>query len=153
VSRPLADRVRAVGPEFVKFGVVGVICLAIDTALAYYFRFSVGLGPNTAKTLSTLLATFVSYALNRAWSFAHRVDEERGHSQDMLLYAVIAAAGLAITWVPITITHYGLTLQGKTAYLVSSTLGTGLATIFRFWAFRRWVFVNDPARAEKAALV
>jgi len=136
-----------------KFLVVGGICFVLDTALSYVFRFEAGLGPNTAKSLATLLATGLSYVLNRLWSLAHRVDEERGHRRDIVAYAVISAAGLAVTWVPISVTAYVLDETGKAAYLVSITIGTGIATVFRYWAFRRWVFVNDPDAAERAALV
>ena len=68
-------------------------------------------------------------------------------------YGVISAAGLVLTWVPISITAYLLDMQGKTAYLVSIVIGTVITTVFRYWAFRRWVFVGDPDAAERAALV
>jgi putative flippase GtrA len=136
-----------------KFLVVGGICFVLDTALSYLFRFEVGLGPNTAKSVATVLATCLSYVLNRLWSLAHRVDEDRGHRRDIVSYGIISALGLALTWVPISITAYVLDEQGKGAYLVSTTIGTALATVFRFWGFRRWVFVGDPDAAERAALV
>ena len=41
------------------------------------FNFQAGLGPTTSKTLSTVIATAVSYVGNRLWSFAHRVDADR----------------------------------------------------------------------------
>ena len=62
---------------------VGGICFVVDTALSYLFRFEVGLGPNTAKSVATLLATVLSYVLNRLWSLAHRVDVERGHRREV----------------------------------------------------------------------
>ena len=136
-----------------KFLVVGGICFVLDTILSYVFRFEVGLGPNTAKSVATILATGLSYVLNRLWSLAHRVDEDRGHGRDIPTYAIISAAGLAITWVPISVTVYLLDQRGKVAYLVAIVIGTAITTVFRYWAFRRWVFVNDPDAAERAALV
>ena len=149
----MLDRLRHLGPELLKFLTVGGICFVVDTALSYLFRFEVGLGPNTAKSVATVLATVLSYVLNRLWSLAHRVDEERGHGRDIVSYGVISAAGLVLTWVPISITAYPLDMQGKTAYLVSIVIGTVITTVFRYWAFRRWVFVGDPDAAERAALV
>jgi putative flippase GtrA len=58
-----------------------------------------------------------------------------------------------LTWIPISITAYLLDQQGKAAYLVSIVIGTAITTVFRYWAFRRWVFVGDPDAAERAALV
>jgi putative flippase GtrA len=149
----MLDRLRHLGPELVKFLMVGGICFVVDTVLSYVFRFEVGLGPNTAKSVATILATVLSYVLNRLWSLAHRVDEERGHRRDIVTYGVISAAGLVLTWIPISITVYLLDERGKVAYLVAIVIGTVITTVFRYWAFRRWVFVGDPDAAERAALV
>ena len=149
----MLERLRHLGPELLKFLTVGGICFVVDTVLSYLFRFEAGLGPNTAKSIATLLATVLSYVLNRLWSLAHRVDEERGHGRDIVSYGVISAAGLVLTWIPISITAYVLDEQGKAAYLVSIVIGTVITTVFRYWAFRRWVFVHDPDAAERAALV
>ncbi len=149
----LTDRLRAVGAELAKFVVVGGFCFVLDTVLAYVFRFSVHLGPTTSKTLSTLIATAVSYVGNRLWSFAHRVDEKRGHGQDITVYAVINVVGLVITLVPVDLAHYILDATSPVAFTVSGIVGTAFATVFRFWAYRRYVFVSGPGLAERAALV
>src|SRR5689334_3892418 len=115
----MLERLRHLGPELLKFLTVGGICFVVDTALSYLFRFEAGLGPNTAKSVATVLATVLSYVLNRLWSMAHRVDDERGHGKDIVSYGVISAAGLVLTWIPISITAYVLDEQGKAAYLVS----------------------------------
>ena len=38
-------------------------------------------------------------------------------------------------------------LRGPLAYNAASFIGTGLGTIFRFWAYRKWVFLA-PAGAS-----
>jgi putative flippase GtrA len=139
--------------ELFKFVVVGGFCFVLDTLLANWFHFGLGLGPTTSKTLSTVIATGVSYLGNRLWSFAHRVDDDRGHGQDMTVYAVINAVGLVITLVPVDVAHYLLGETSKVAFNVSQVLGTLVATVFRFWAYRRWVFAADPDLAERSALV
>lgn len=149
----LTDRFRAVVSELAKFVVVGGFCFVLDTALAYVFRFSVHLGPTTSKTLSTIIAVAVSYVGNRLWSFAHRVDEDRGHGQDISVYAAINVVGLVITLVPVDIAHYVLDLTSPVAFTLSGVIGTAFATVFRFWAYRRYVFVAVPDLAERAALV
>jgi putative flippase GtrA len=157
VLSPLADRVRArlrpVVAELVKFLVVGGFCFALDVALALALRFQVGLGPTTSKALSTIVATAVSYVGNRLWSFRHRVDEDSSHGQDITTYAVINLVGLVITLVPVDIAHYLLDETSPLAFTVSGILGTAVATVFRFWAYRKWVFAAAPELAEKAALV
>jgi putative flippase GtrA len=147
------ERVRHLGPELVKFLLVGGFCFVLDTLLANWFHFGLGLGPTTSKALSTIIATGVSYVGNRVWSFAHRVEDDRGHGQDVSVYAAINVVGLVITLIPVDIAHYLLHETSKLAFNVSQVLGTLIATVFRFWAYRRWVFAHDKDAAERAALV
>ena len=149
----LSDRLRPIAAELSKFVVVGGFCFVLDTVLAYLLRFQVHLGPTTSKTLSTVIATGVSYAGNRLWSFSHRVDDERGHRQDITVYGVINLIGLIITLVPVDIAHYLLSLTSPLAFTLSGVLGTAVATVFRFWAYRKYVFSAAPDLAERAALV
>jgi putative flippase GtrA len=153
VSSPVLERVRPLVAEMAKFLVVGGFCFVLDLVLAYLFRFKVGLGPTTSKTLSTAIATAISYAGNRLWSFSHRVDEDSSHAQDMSTYAVINVVGLVITLIPVDVSHYILSLTSPFAFTVSGIIGTGIATVFRFWAYRKYVFDSDPDLAERAALV
>jgi hypothetical protein len=55
---------------------------------------------------------------------------------------------LIIAEAVIGLTTYGLGLKGPLAYNAASLLGTGLGTIFRFYAYRKWVFL---APAEQPA--
>jgi putative flippase GtrA len=151
--RALVERLRPIASELFKFVVVGGVCFVVDTLLAYLFRFHLSLGPTTSKTLSTIIATALSYVGNRLWSFAHRVDEERGQGQDISVYAAINVIGLVITLIPVDVAHYVLSLTSPLAFNVSGILGTGIATVFRFWAYRRYVFVSSPDLAERSALV
>jgi hypothetical protein len=42
---------------------------------------------------------------------------------------------------------YVMGLRGPLEYNAASFIGTGLGTIFRFWAYRKWVFL-DPENAS-----
>lgn len=145
MSHPLVEKLRPIASELWKFLVVGGFCFVLDVALAYAFRFEVGLGPTTSKTLSTVIATGVSYAGNRLWSFSHRVDSSTGQRQDVMRYVVINFVGLVITLVPVDVAHYVLSETSPFAFNVTQVLGTVVATVFRFWAYRRYVFAHDPA--------
>jgi hypothetical protein len=41
----------------------------------------------------------------------------------------------------IAFTTYGLGLKGPLAYNAASFIGTGLGTVFRWYAYRKWVFI------------
>ena len=142
----VADRLRPLVAELGKFVVVGGFCFVLDTVLANVFHFGVGLGPTTSKALATVIATAVSYVGNRLWSFAHRTDGQPArHGRDAGRYAAINVLGLVITLIPVDVAHYLLGQTGTVAFNVSSIVGTAIATVFRFWAYRRWVFPADPA--------
>lgn len=149
----LPARAKPLAAELGKFLVVGGFCFVLDTVLAYVFRFQVGLGPTTSKTLSTVIATVVSYVGNRLWSFAHRVDRDNGQGQDIGAYTLINLIGLVITLVPVDVAHYVLSQTSPVAFTISGILGTAVATVFRFWAYRRYVFDLDPELAGRSALV
>jgi putative flippase GtrA len=152
VPNALVTRVRGIGPELLKFVVVGGFCFVLDAVLFNAFHFGLDIGPLTSKSLSTVIATAVSYVGNRLWSFAHRVDEDGSHGRDIMLYAGINVIGLVITLIPLGIVYYGIT-RHPLAVNAAQLFGTGVATIFRFFAYRRWVFKGDPDLAERTALV
>ena len=145
----LVEQIKPLIHELAKFVVVGGVCFVLDLVLAYLFRFEVGLGPTTSKALSTILATAVSYAGNRLWSFSHRVDEDRGQGQDVLAYGGIAVIGLVITLIPVDAAHYLLGETSPLAFTLSGVLGTGVATVFRFWADSSWNHLEAKSRTPR----
>jgi putative flippase GtrA len=104
----------------------------------------------TAKTVSIVLATVVSYLGNRFWTYRHR--ERSGYPREYLLFFAFNGVGLLITLACLDFSHYVLGFKTGIADNISGTLiGTGLATLFRFWAYRRYVFgdsVDDELAAE-----
>src|SRR6266571_3760391 len=71
VVHGLYVRFRQIIHEFAKFGIIGVIGLAI-TNVGYALLHSNGVGPVTSTTIATIIATAVAYIGNRYWSFRHR---------------------------------------------------------------------------------
>ena len=154
VRTRLEARIRPLLAELGKFLVVGGVCFVLDTVLANVFHFGFGLGPTTSKALSTVIAVAASYAGNRLWSFAHRIDQDAPrHGRDATAYLAINAVGLVLTLIPVDVIHYGLHHTGGLAFNLGSVIGTGMATVFRFWAYRRFVFRGDGRAAELEALV
>lgn len=137
--------------EIAKFGVVGAAAFVLTTVLNNLFHFALNLGPLTSFGLATIIAATASYFANRHWTWKHKDDIGLGRGLSMFL--VLSAVGLAISEVPVGFSEYALGLHSKIAYNISSTLiGTALGTVWRFWSFRKWVFLEpDPARTEDAA--
>jgi putative flippase GtrA len=125
--------------ELAKFGVVGATAAVIDLGGAAYLHGVVGIGPLSAKAAAIAAATLVSYLGNRFWTFRHR----GGHAllREWVVFIVLNLIGLLIAEVAIGFTYYVLGLHDAIAYNVASVAGTALATVFRYWSYKKWVFI------------
>jgi putative flippase GtrA len=148
VVRGLYERFQRLIHEAAKFGVVGAIAFLVTTVGTNLLHFQVGLGPNTSNVIATIVATFVSYAGNRYWTFRHR--EGSTMTREYMVFFVLNGIGLAIQLACISFTYYLLGLHGKLSYNIALLIGIGLGTLFRFWSYRRWVWVEPPAAGAPA---
>ena len=129
--------------EVAKFGVIGVLNFVITIGIADTLHLVLGVGPLKAFGVGTVVATTFSYFANRYWTFRHR--DTSGLGREYALFFILNGIALVITWVFIAVTHYLLGLQNGIAYNASEVVGTAAATLFRFWAYKKWVFL--PASA------
>jgi putative flippase GtrA len=150
-SHGVIARVRAtinvVYREVAKFGLVGAVAFVVDVYVFNLLR--VGVWPLhhaplahkaiTATVVSTAVATVVSWVGNRLWTFRHR--RRTAIRREFLLFLLMNGIGLAIAAGCVAISHY---LFGFTSALADNVaknvVGVGLASLFRFWAYRRYVF-------------
>ena len=140
--------------ELLKFAIVGGTTFFIDNGLWFLLKLTVlDTKPITAKAISVIIATIVSYVLNREWSFRTRGGRERHH--EAALFFLISGGGVVINLIPPYVSRYVLDLhvpdvdrwaQELADFVSGSVIGMLLATVFRFWAFRRWVFPDPNAR-------
>ena len=154
MARPavgLFARIRHLVPELAKFGIVGGIGTVIDLGGAAILHNAYHVGPLAAKAISLTAATIFTYLGSRFWTFRHR--ENQPVLREAVLFVIINFLGLLVAEAVIAFTTYGLGLKDPIAYNVASVLGTGLGTIFRFYAYRKWVFLapaGQPALAVPA---
>jgi putative flippase GtrA len=145
--------------ELLKFGMVGGTAFVVDTAIFLGLKDTVlSNKPVTAKVISTLVATIVSYILNREWSFRTRGGRERHHEAG--LFFLVSGIGLVLTSAPLWLSRYGLHLetpyvtrltQEVADFVSAQIIGTVVAMVFRWWAFRRFVFPHAGARTRTGA--
>jgi putative flippase GtrA len=145
--------------ELVKFALVGGTTWVIDTAIFLVLKSTIlEPKPVTAKVISVLVATLASYGLNRGWSFRTRGGRERHH--EAVLYLVISAVGVAVYSAPLWVSRYVLDFRVPMVSLLAEHLadfisgqivGVILGMIFRWWAFRRFVFPHEDARPRVPA--
>jgi putative flippase GtrA len=143
----LYSRYRHLVPELLKFCVVGGLGAVIDLGGAAVLHGKFNVEALEAKAISTIIAMALTYLGSRFWTFKHRENQALG--REVAIFVVLNVIGLLVAEAVIAIVTYALGLHSQLEYNAASVFGTGLATIFRFFAYRRWVFT---APAEESAL-
>ena len=135
------DQFRAVTHEFAKFAVVGVGGVVVTNAVYDLLYSHLGLGPVAATTIATIVATITSYLGNRYWSFRHR--QRSGVTREIVVFTVLNGIGLLIQDAAVAFNAYALGLNhDRLASFIALNAGIVLATLFRFWSYRRFVWVG-----------
>ncbi|MGE3285568.1 MAG: GtrA family protein [Pseudonocardia sp.] len=142
--------------ELVKFALVGGTTWVIDTLVFILLKSTVLVEkPVTAKVIAVLMATILSYVLNREWSFRTRGGRERHH--EAALFFLVSGVGVAVYTAPLAISRYLLHLQVPEVSLVTQevadfvsgqVIGVLLGMAFRWWGFRRFVFPDEDVRRQ-----
>ncbi|MGO4201397.1 GtrA family protein [Rhodococcus sp. TAF43] len=136
--------------ELIKFAIVGGTTMVVDLAIFYSLSLTIlEQKPVVAKVLSGVVATILSYVLNREWSFKHRGGRERHH--EALLFFTISGIGVLIAAAPLWIANNVFDIRTSMSFgalvvvdfVLNYIIGNLLQMVFRFWSFRRWVFPEE----------
>ncbi|SCL19040.1 Putative flippase GtrA (transmembrane translocase of bactoprenol-linked glucose) [Micromonospora rhizosphaerae] len=145
--RSLIDRFGHLVRELSKFATVGGLAFFVDFALFNYLASVQHVPPLAAKTISTVVAATMAFLGNRFWTWRHR--QRSNPAREYALFFFFNGVGLGIAVACLAISRYGLgsiwpgVFQTPLADNIASFLvGTGLGTLFRFWSYRRFVFVE-----------
>jgi len=146
--RDLYARFQVLIHEVAKFGVVGSLAFVLTIVLINVFHSGAGLGPIAATTLANILATCFAFVGNKFWAFRHRKGSHWG--RESVLFFFFNGVGILITDGVVALVHYGFGLTGNLAFNVANIFGIGLATLFRLYCYRRWVFLYADGEASVA---
>ncbi len=135
----LYTRFRQLIHEGAKFLVIGAIGAVVTFGAANALH---SIGPYKAITVATILATVVTYIGNRYWSFRHR--QGKGTTRDSILFLVLNGVGLIIYYACIGVIDLAGLRHDILWYNIALVVGTGLGTLFRFWSYRRWIWLASP---------
>ncbi|WTW94766.1 GtrA family protein [Streptomycetaceae bacterium NBC_01309] len=143
-------------PELAKFAVIGGFAYLTDLILFNILRTQTGYGPLTAKALSLVASIVVGFVGNRYWTYRERAGDEGALqvTKQGLAFVGVTQVGNLIQMTFLAFSHYVLGMTSLLADNVfGNVVGMGVATVFRFWGYRTWVFRRpEPgAGAERPA--
>ncbi|MDG4807886.1 GtrA family protein [Micromonospora sp. WMMD1120] len=147
--RLLPERWQKFIHEALKFGIVGGINTVINYAVFNALALTVFVnGQLKATVIATIVATITSYLMNRHWTYRDR--PKSALRREYVLFFLFNGAGLLIELGAVAAAKYGLGVHGLLALNLAKTVGVLLATLFRFWSYRTFVF-QPVAPAEDQA--
>ena len=147
---PAPNLIRRLANEVAKFGVVGIVGVVVQLVA---FRFLLDSMPNAtvrANVIATLIAIGTNYIGYRYWVYRDADAKTRTH--EIMLFLVFSGIGLVIQNAVLYALTYGLDLHQKSLALLFTMIGIGVATLFRFWAYRTFVFTRSADSADGGAV-
>jgi putative flippase GtrA len=140
VGRALYARFSQLIPQFTKFGVIGVGGLIITNGGYDLLHDELGVGPLTSTTAATIVATAVAFVGNRHWTFRDR--ERTGVARESMVFFILNGIGLLIQDAAVGFNYYIVGLHDKASGFIALNVGIAIATVFRFWSYRKWVWAG-----------
>jgi putative flippase GtrA len=131
--------------EIAKFGVVGALGAVVQFGVQNVLHYKLGIGPITAVVMAYCSATCVTFAGNRYWAFKHR--KGRGLAHESVTFIVLNVIGIGIQGGFVAFVRYGMQLENPIAFNAATVVGIGVATLFRLYSYRKFVFLAAPSGA------
>jgi putative flippase GtrA len=130
--------------EIAKFGAVGGAGVLVNIGVFNLVRHNTGLQTVRASVLATLVSIAFNYVGFRYFTYRDR--DKAGRTKELGLFLLFSCIGLVIENGVLFVATYGFGWDSQLQSNVFKFLGIGVATLFRFWSYRTWVFRAIPAR-------
>lgn len=149
-ERTLRLRLRRLVREAAKFGTVGAFGVLVNVVVFNLCTQGAGLAPVRSGVLATSAAVVTNYLGNRYWTYRHA--DKRRRRREASLFLLFSGAGMVIENGVLALSHYGLGFTSPLAdNIAKNVVGLSIASLFRFWSYRTWVFRGARARHGSAA--
>ncbi|HUY44733.1 MAG TPA: GtrA family protein [Streptosporangiaceae bacterium] len=133
----LYARFRHLIHEGARFGVVGLVGFVVTGGGANLLRYQAGMGRLSSTAIAIVVATAITFIGSRYWTFRHR--DRTGVGRETVLFFAVNGIGVGISEACVGLT-YPLHLDSGLSYNVVLNGGIVLATLFRYWAYKKWVW-------------
>ncbi|MFJ3232569.1 GtrA family protein [Streptomyces sp. NPDC086787] len=135
--------------ELAKFGAVGGAGLLVNLGVFNLVRHVTDLQVVRASVIATVVAIVFNYIGFRYWTYRDR--DKSGRTKELTLFLLFSVVGLVIENGVLYAATYGFGWDSQLQSNVFKFVGIGIATLFRFWSYRSWVFRALPARETVAS--
>ncbi|HEV3379519.1 MAG TPA: GtrA family protein [Trebonia sp.] len=143
--RDLYSRFAAIGAEGLKFCVVGGFGALLQFLIEDTLHLKMGMGALTAETWGIIAGIILTFFGNRYWTYADKRSHGKEFFRETWQFFLWAVIGWVIQEGLLAAVTYGIGWKGVLAYNAATAFGIGVATVFRFWAYRTFVFTGAPA--------
>ena len=133
--------------EVAKFGVVGLAGFVVQLVVQNALHSGLKVGAITSVIIAYIVATVVTFVGNRHWAFKHR--KGAGLKRETIVFVLLNCVGIVIQVGIVDLAYYELGYKSGLAYNLATIIGIGLATMFRLFAYRKFVFNNHQTRTKR----
>ncbi|MET8806845.1 GtrA family protein [Streptomyces sp. NPDC004546] len=148
---PRSSGLQRLVREVAKFGTVGVAGIFVNLGVFNLVRHVSDLPVVRASIIATVVAIAFNYVGFRYWTYRDR--DKSGRTKELTLFLFFSAIGLVIENGVLYAATYGFGWDSPLQSNVFKFVGIGIATLFRFWSYRTWVFRAMPAQEAESILV
>lgn len=149
--RALRSKVMLLRREIAKFGVVGGAGVAVNIGVFNLIMHNTGLQTVRSSIIATVVSIVFNYLGFRYFTYRDR--DKAGRTREMGLFLLFSAIGLVIENGILYLATYGFGWDSALQANIFKFLGIGVATLFRFWSYRTWVFRAMPGAVQQAEAI
>ncbi|MEV6313983.1 GtrA family protein [Streptomyces sp. NPDC051776] len=148
-GRSRLEQLKQLTRELAKFGTVGAVGFLVNFVVFNLCMHVIGLAVVRSGVIATFIAICTNYVGNRYWTY--RDTDKSRRTRELTLFFLFSGVGLVIENGILAISHYGFGFTSTVAdNIAKNVIGLGIATVFRFWSYRTWVFRGAPGREAVA---
>ncbi|MEU5633094.1 GtrA family protein [Streptomyces rishiriensis] len=134
----LCRRAKSFFPEITKFSAVGGAGVLVNISVFNLVRHAINLHVVRAGIIATAVAIAINYLGFRYFTYRDR--DKTGRARELSLFLTFSGAGLVIENGVLYVATYAFGWDSPLQSNIFKFAGIGVATLFRFWSYRTWVF-------------
>ncbi|MGO4462580.1 GtrA family protein [Streptomyces sp. M-16] len=150
-AAPLSERFRGLAREAAKFGAVGGLGVLVNFGVFNLLRSTTDLQTVRANVIAIVVAIVTNYIGFRYFTYRDR--DLGSRRREMVLFVLFSLIGMVIESGVLYAATYGFGWDSSLQNNVFKFLGMAIATVFRFWSYRTWVFQALPTPAAPSLVV